>query len=360
MSSVLRRLPVCAPVLLSGLLLAATPVASASSPLPPSPYAPPRALSALAGPYVLWSIAERDGKPVRLECPVQLTLGDIGWGRDDDGTGPDDKVEIYYKDEQGNAETAREGACSEPVFKSQGVESTRVGGWSVGLGGSIIFLQAREAEPMDFRPLMVAGEYALAGGKVYLTALRAPSKAGPEIASPLGGPGFGYEATSPEGWAATLDPATASMRVTAPGTPAEPDRNLSILPAGQAVCFVTRTPRPRFGGMAASTQDKLNEEALKEAAAAGPAPGRGYPIRAPNLKVEAVALGSIVAVRRTLTGPGSKDLPPEYAEPLVQIDLDWSTPDFSISTSCASGTTLDAPLGQAISGFITALVPDTR
>lgn len=343
-----RRLRAGAPLALLALLLELAAGARAFSPVPPTQYAPPHAVSRLAGPYVLWSIVERDGQPVRIECAMQLTDGDLSWARTVEGSGPGTMADPFFLAE------ARGGHnCTEPVFKPQGIRSSLTSGWSAGMGGSIRLLQANAA-PMDFRPGKVAGEYMLAQGKVFLTALRAASQLGHEIGSPLGGPGFGYTVASPSGWTSTLDPATATLRATSPGTAriTDPDMTgLPVLAAGHAACVVSRTPAGRGYGEDTRTQDERNS-AAREVAGRTPQVTT-YPIKAPNLQVDAVERGDVVGIRRTWTSSAD-------AEPFTQIEFEWSTPAFSVTAKCGAGAAADAPLGQAISDFIADLAPDTR
>lgn len=342
---------IAARILLPGSLVVLAPYALATSVRPPTPYAPPQAVTRLAGPYVLWTVVERDGATLRLECAVQLTDGDVDYARSDEGPGPGTMADPFYL-----AETDGGQPCTERVFKPHGIDSAIIGAWSVGTGGSIRLLQA-VADPMDFRPGMVPGEYALAGGKVYLAALRAPSTAGAEIASPLGGPGFGYVASRPDGWSAAADMVSASLAVASPGSvpEASPELasmpNLASMPSGQAGCYVQRQPSGRGYGVSVSTQDELNALAREMAATSQDVFTR--PARAPNLKMEAVERDSVVAIQRTWTGTDQSD-------PLVLIELEWSTPDYTVRAGCAAGAAEGAPLSKEIASFIAALGPDTR
>jgi hypothetical protein len=343
-----RSLRAGAPLAALTVLLALAAEARAISPFPRTPYAPAQAVSRLAGPYVLWSVAERDGQPVRIECVMSLTDGDLAWARTGQGAGPGSAADPFFAAEVPGGQN-----CTGPVFMAQGIQSGLAGGWSIGMGGSIRLLQANAA-PMDFRPGMVPGEYALAQGKVYLTALRAPSTLGREVASPLGGPGFGFAVASPAGWTSTLDPATATLIVTAPGTAPATGLGqpaLPVLPLGKAACLVARTPTGRGYDIAVTTQEALNALARERA---GRTPQiTTYPIRAPKLQTGAVERGNIVGIQRTWTGPGE-------GEPYTQIELEWSTPEFSVAALCGAGAPAEDALGQTIADFIAGLTPDTR
>jgi hypothetical protein len=243
----------------SMLLPVLSGAATASSPFPPTPYAPPQAISRLAGPYVLWTVIDRDGKPVRIECAVRLTDGDVPWARTDNRPGPGTSADPFYL-----AETDGGYACTGRVLDPHGIANTITGAWSIGDGGAIRFLQAKDA-PLVFRPGMIPGEYALPGGKVYLAALQVPSTLGAGMETPLGGPGVGYVATAPDGWTAAVDPEVASITLASPGRVLEPDVSLSSLPAGAAACTVRRIPAGRGYGVEPQTQDELNKLAREAA-----------------------------------------------------------------------------------------------